>query len=238
MTSSTNYQETFLYFQSHEFFGRQIDFFTQSNLPLLDLHRRPFGPEAADGNGSLYHTFWKSPIAKKWQEQGIESVSVLPVDNILADPFHPPFVSLHETLSADITIRCVERLPSEKMGVLIERHGRVEIIEYCDCEEKIFEGVDHNGRLIHPYGYAGLVLLRLDFMQKASHVQLPLHWVQKTMIYQGHRISFWKGEKFLFDAFPKASSIAVLCSARETCYAPLKEKTGRYGIEAVEKLCQ
>lgn len=240
MTSPANHEETVQYFAQHQHFGKNITCFQQSTLPLLDQNKLPCGIEGADGNGSFYRSFLEANILDSWERMGISSVSLIPVDNPLADPLDPALLSLHESSSAEVTIRCIERnSPEELMGVLIERQGKVEVLEYCEAPPELFRKVQENEQLDFLYAYTGLVLLKFSFIRRVASLDLPLHWVQKMTIHQGRELRFWKGEKYLFDAFAFSRSTAVLCSARQECYAPLKAKEGPNGIGALEKaLCQ
>ncbi|MBX9743941.1 MAG: UTP--glucose-1-phosphate uridylyltransferase [Chlamydiales bacterium] len=240
MTSPENHKETVQYFAQYQHGGKNITCFQQSTLPLLDENKLPCGIEGADGNGSFYRSFVAANLLGAWERQGVSEISLIPVDNCLADPLDPTFLSLHESSSAEVTIRCIERsCPEEAMGVLIERQGKTEVLEYCEAPADLFRKVQENKKLDFLYAYTGLVLLKTSFIKRVASLDLPLHWVQKTTFHQGREVHFWKGEKFLFDAFAFSRSTAVLCSARQECYAPLKAKEGPNGIIAVEKaLCQ
>jgi UDP-glucose pyrophosphorylase len=240
MTSPVNHEETLQYFEKHQYFGKKILFFQQTTLPLLDEKKRPCGIEGADGNGSFYRCFAESGILAAWDHLGVQMATIMPVDNALADPLDPKHLSLHQNSLSEVTIRCIERnAPQEAMGVLVDREGKLEVLEYCDIDPKLLHQVEKDGRPTYLYAYAGLISLNLSFIQRAARFNLPLHWVQKNVQHQGGSHLLWKGEKFLFDAFPMAQSIAVLCSPREECYAPLKTKEGPNGIAAVERtLCQ
>jgi UDP-N-acetylglucosamine pyrophosphorylase len=240
MTSPSNHAETVRYFEESGFFGRNISFFQQSTLPLLDADRLTCGIEGPDGNGSLYRSFVDARLADAWAQLGISTVTIIPVDNALANPLNPALLRVQEQSGSEVAICCIEReAPSEAMGVLIERSGKVEVLEYCDISSEQVGEMEPNGKLAYLYAYTGLVSMKLSFIYKAALIDLPLHWVQKTVIHQGKSWSIWKGEKFLFDAFPFAKSTVVLCRPREACYAPLKTREGPHGIDAVEKaLCQ
>jgi UDP-N-acetylglucosamine/UDP-N-acetylgalactosamine diphosphorylase len=240
MTSPVNHEETVQYFEKHQYFGKKISFFQQTTLPLLDENKRPCGIEGADGNGSFYRCFAESGILAAWSRQGVQIAAIMPVDNALADPLDLKHLSMHQDSLSEVTIRCIERnSPEEAMGVLVDREGKLEVLEYCDIDSKLLYQVERDGRPTYLYAYAGLISLNLSFIQRAALFDLPLHWVQKNVQHQGSSHLLWKGEKFLFDAFPLAQSIAVLCSPREECYAPLKTKEGPNGIDAVERiLCQ
>jgi UDP-N-acetylglucosamine pyrophosphorylase len=120
------------------------------------------------------------------------------------------------------------------MGVLVERGGKIGIVEYCEIDPAEMKAVE-SGQLKYLYAYTGLLALNLSFIRRAAGFEMPLHWVRKEILKDGRKVLAWKGERFLFDAFEEARSIAALCSRREECYAPLKNKEGSNGIEAVER---
>ncbi|MBS0624523.1 MAG: UTP--glucose-1-phosphate uridylyltransferase [Verrucomicrobia bacterium] len=236
MTSPLNHEETVGYFEKNGNFGRKISFFQQSMLPLLDEWKRPLGLEGPDGNGSVYRRFVESGIADQFAKAGVDLVTVTPVDNPLAQPLDVGFISFHRQSKCEVTIRCIERnSPEESMGVLVEREGKIAIVEYCEIDPKEMRAVCEGGRLKYLYAYTGLLALDLAFIRRAAGFEMPLHWVRKEILKEGRKVLAWKGERFLFDAFEGASSIGALCSPREECYAPLKNREGPNGIEAVER---
>ncbi|MCC6128130.1 MAG: UTP--glucose-1-phosphate uridylyltransferase [Chlamydiae bacterium] len=240
MTSQDNHEETIRYFEEHRHFGKKLLFFQQSSLPLLDEQKRPFGLEGADGNGSFYRRFVETGVADAFSKLGIKTVTITPVDNALADPLDPKWLSFHRKTSSEVTIRCIERNgPDELMGSLVQRGDEIQVLEYSEIAPDKLREQTREGKLRYLYAYTGLVCLEMSFIRRVSSLDLPLHWVQKDIQHKGREMCIWKGEKFLFDPFPRAKSIGVLCSPREECYAPLKTKDGPRGIEAVEKaLCQ
>ncbi len=237
MTSALNHQQTVDYFTKMGSFGREIIFFQQSMLPLLDESKRPFGLEGPDGNGSVYRRFVEAGVAAQMEAKGIDLMTVVPVDNALADPVDAKLIFFHRNANVDVTIRTIERcFPDELMGVLVEREGRLGVLEYCDIDLDELKTVNGDCKLKYLYAYSGLVALSLPFIKRAAQIDLPLHWMRKEVLgREGRKVMAWKGERFLFDAFEAASSITALCSPREECYAPLKRKEGINGIQAVEK---
>lgn len=236
MTSQDNHEETIRYFEKQRYFGKKLFFFQQSSLPLLDENKRPIGIDGADGNGSFYRCFVQSGLADTFGQVKIKTVTITPIDNALANPLDPRWLSFHRKNGFEVSVRCIERSEiDESMGALVENDGRICVLEYTEIGSDRMRERTEEGRLKYQYAYTGLVSLEIDFIQRVSSLDLPLHWVQKNR----QEKLIWKGEKFLFDAFPHAKSIGVLCSAREECYAPLKTKDGPSGVEAVEKaLCR
>jgi hypothetical protein len=210
MTSKINHDETVRFFEKNHFFGREIYFFQQTMHPLFDENKKELKLEAPDGNGAVFQAFKASGIAALFEEKKIHAVSILPVDNPLADPNDSLFISHHLSQKNDVTIKCVERLsPQEKMGALVERGGKIEITEYLDLDPDVN----------YIYGNTGILVMDLAFLLKMADIALPFHWVKKKL--DGKIIL--KAEKFIFDALPFASKAGALCYPRQKCYAPIKD---------------
>ena len=212
MTSPLNHDETVRYFQQHNFFGRNIRFFMQDTLPLLDANYHEVG-HGPDGNGGVYKKLVESGILDAWEQQNIDTVLIVPVENVLADPADKTLVTYHREQQADVTIKCIERNPSESMGLLVENHGHLGVAEYITLTEQPTSP---------SYSYTGQLAVSTSFIRRASQFDPPLHWVKKYIPLHGHELPIWKRERFLFDAFHLAKKTSALCFPREMCYAPVK----------------
>ena len=140
-----------------------------------------------------------SGLLDQFEQSGIETLIITPVENPLADPADGRLLGFHRQSGADVTIKCVERVKGESMGALTENG----IIEYFDIEDDDY-----------PFSYMGQVALSIDFVRKAAKLDLPFRWVKKN--------SAWKRERLLFDAFGCAEKIEALCYSRNACYGPIK----------------
>lgn len=228
MTSPLNHRETVSFFEKHRHFGREIFFFQQETLPLLDEKRNTIEiqpgtlAQGPDGNGSIYRSFARAGLLDLFQKRNIDVVAVVPVENPLAHPADPALFDFHRSQGADATIKCVGRLSSdEKMGALCLRDGKIEIVEYIDLirSQRYF------------YSNAGMMSLSLSFLAAMASVNLPLHWVWKTIVLRGEEMGVWKRERFLFDALAFANKVEALSYPREMCYAPLKSLEQLQGIQ-------
>lgn len=205
MTSPLNHKETVEFFQSHQFFGRKIFFFSQSLLPLLDEEKNPLPIQGPDGNGSVFQAFMASGLGEQFEKLGVDLLTIVPVENPLADPADVKLVGYAREGKADVVLKCVERKsPQESMGSLVERGGRIEVVEYID--------LDPAAKYV--YAYTGMMAIRLSFFRQMAEVDLPLHWVRKQ--------NLWKREKFIFDILPFAKKVLALSYPRSQCYAPIK----------------
>ena len=209
MTSPLNHSQTVDFFEKHRFFEREVHFFQQGLLPMLDKKKRPIGILAPDGNGSVFKSFVDSGIATLFESIGIDLVSIVPVENLLANPADPVFISYLRKKNADAAVKCIERKAGDApMGALVEREGRIEILEYTEADRC----------MEYRYSYTGMIAMKHSFMKRMAKIELPLHWVWKK---EGDSFA-WKGERFIFDALPYATRAEALCYPREEIYAPLK----------------
>jgi UDP-N-acetylglucosamine/UDP-N-acetylgalactosamine diphosphorylase len=246
MTSPENHNQTVDFFQQHDFFGLtpdQVDFFPQTTLPILDewgeLIRDHHGEviTGPDGNGSVFEAFVTSGLKDKWVNQGVRIVNFVPVDNPLADPFDSEFVGYLNAGEFDLAVKAIFRVdPSERVGVLVERDGKVQVVEYTELSEAEKFARDEKGDLIHRC--ANITLLALN-INKISAVDLPLHLAHKAIATpldpKPLTPNAWKFEKFIFDIFPLIERIGVLVYPRNECFAPLKNFSGEDSIETVQK---
>ncbi len=211
MTSPLNHEETVEFFAKHENFGREIYFFQQEMQPFLDEKKRPLkGAPAPNGNGSVFASFVKAGLHEVFMQKGIDLVTIVPVENPLADPADRSLIQYARLKGSDAVIKCVLReSPSESMGAIVEREGRLEVLEYTDLDPSVS----------YVYSNTGMMAMKLSFLCQMAKVDLPVHWVKKSI--PGTKKWGWKGEKFIFDCFP-FGEISALCYSKKDCYAPLK----------------
>jgi hypothetical protein len=222
MTSPLNYKETVDFFQQKQFFGRNVSFFQQSLLPFLGSDRKPLEHLAPDGNGSLFKSFAESGLLDRFEGFGIDLVSIVPIENILADPADPVFISFARDSGADAIVKCIERKAGDPpMGALVTREGRLEIVEYTEAD----------AHTEYRYCYTGMMAMKLSFLKQMAAIDLPLHWVWKKA---GKEFA-WKGERFIFDALPYAGKAEALLFPKSQIYAPLKS---RENLEELARICK
>ncbi len=249
MTSKQNYDEINKFFNDNNFFGldkTQVFFFKQDDLYLLDEEGNPFLDKMGNlakgpgGNGTALRHFVKSGVFKKFQDMGIKYLNFVLVDNPLADPFDAEFLGFHEKTGADVLIKCCKRLnANELVGTYVMHHNQVKVIEYSEFPK---------GENIDKYFLINLSLFSftMDFINKVSSVDLPLHLAHKANSYMNNngnvvdpsKPNSWKFEEFIFDVLPYAKKVKALLFPREVCFAPLKNATGPDSLESVQKAMQ
>ncbi len=228
MTSTSNHQVIEDYLEKNGYFGlkkSQVHLFMQDNAPFLNdegdwfLDSSGSFAQGPDGNGHSLRKLVEAGICKKWKEQGIESLIVLPIENPLADPFDAALCGDHALKNREATLKAIERSdPHEKVGVLVSSKGKLAVQEYSELPDH-FEA---------PLAHIGLFCFSLSFVEKVAQIELPWHLARKS--YGDQKI--WKFERFLFDVLVHTQKSGVLVYPREEVYAPLKN------LENLEKVQQ
>lgn len=255
MTSETTHERTNKYFFESNFFGlpqKYISFFSQSSLPLLNDDQQPVITQngnpltAPDGNGLFFLHLAASGILDQWKKSGIEYITVLPVDNSLADPFSAELIGLHRQQKSDISIVTIERSdPKENVGIIVEKNGRLSVVEYSEIafEERIAH--DNDNHLKYPLANISFFAFSLSFLEqmaKQGSSMMPLHKIKKqTTALQQQLLGgdapqeLWKSEYFIFDLLAFTDKTSALLLDREDCFYPLKNGNGDYGPTGVQK---
>lgn len=252
MTSSINEEETKQFFKENHFFGmeeKDLDFFTQPNLPVLDnqgslfLESKCKIAKAPDGNGSSLQAFYKSGVFSKWKQRGIRYLLFILIDNPLADPFDKELVGMAADLKSDVTIKCVQRIdPDEKVGVFIQDQDKTKVVEYSEFPKDLYEAKE-NGAFLFPYANISYFCFDLNFIESLANINLPMHLAFKSVpIYSREKEAIiinkepfaWKFEKFIFDVLPYAK-VDLLLEERKFCYSPLKNKEGKASLKTVQE---
>ncbi len=252
MTSSLNDTATRNFFLEHNHLGLrhdQLSFFQQGNLPFLDQRGDLFldAPgsiaQGPDGNGDTLRYFFASGIWENWQQQGVECVNVILIDNPLADPFDAELIGTLHVQKCDLCVKALKReSPKEKLGVLVRIKDQVHVIEYSEMTPEDMEATVEGGALKYPCGNISLFAVSMNFVERVSQLELPLHKAFKALPFLDQEGSLvkpvepngWKFEKFIFDTFPFAT-VEVVLYPRHHCFAPLKNKSGHDSPDEVRR---
>ncbi len=247
MTSPANHKATLQFFEEHAHFGLppdQLSFFSQGVLPFLDTDGHLFlsAPDTLaqgpDGNGSALQAFYQSGLWSQWERQGIKYLTLLLVDNPLADPFDAELIGCCQAEHADAIIKSTFRLDEqERVGVVALEKDLPIIVEYTEMPPEEYQKRNSRGDLSYACANIGLFCLTMEFVKRVvlSQTPFPLHKAFKTtpMLNQMGKIvlptepNAWKFERFIFDMLPLSKKTHVIVYPRDTCFAPLKNKEGR-----------
>jgi len=185
MTSHATHEKTVEYFV-----GRDVAIFQQESLPLLD--GEGIYP---NGNGKALSYFYNSPCFKDWQEQGIDYLSVMPIDNPLVEPLD------YSDGTEDLIVKVVKTHPGDKLG-RVQKGKTLTIKEYFETKEET------------DFGFTGFFACSFDWIKRVANVELPEHKIEKL----GHHHI----EYFIFDLFPFAKNYKLIEIDRKKSFHPIK----------------
>lgn len=216
MLSSENETQIREFFQRKKDFGHRLFFFIQEEELFSDGVGERLVP---NGNGSVFYSLKKSKILEEWEKTGIEYLSVVNIDNPLADPLHAGLIEMAKKNDADVVIGAIEREEGLLMGAIDDEKQMLRVIEYSEVEK----GKSYR------YAYMGQMVFALPFFKKMAGKKLKTHAVKKIV----NGTSIKRRETFLFDALEWALKGKLFCMPRENCYAPIKE---RGDVKTVEQI--
>ncbi len=230
ITSEENHDAIAQFLQEKKL-GELATLVVQGEAPFLDDHgnwilkengKLATGP---DGNGYALHLLQKNGILKKWKAAGIEEITIVPIDNPLADPVDPILIGYHASHPADVTVKVITRQNSEeKVGIMVRKNNRIEVREYSELPAI---------NLKQPcLAHIGLFALNLSFAERVSTEEFPWHLARKQN--SATKQMIWKFERFIFDMLPFADKTNLLLYPREDVYAPLKNAAGEKSLATVQ----
>ncbi|MGR3912275.1 MAG: UTP--glucose-1-phosphate uridylyltransferase [Candidatus Rhabdochlamydia sp.] len=235
-TSQSHYPWIMNYLETHHFFHlvrESITVIVQEEAPLLNGEGNWFLREngmlalAPNGNGSSLKLLEEKGVLAKWESLGISALSIIPIDNLLANPIDPILLGYHTHHALDVTLKVITREhPDEKMGVIVLKDQKIQVQEYSELP---LEARNHTY-----FAHIGLLTLSLSFARKVSKASLPWHFCLKKDPFTEGMVG--KFEQFLFDILPSSEKTSLLLYPRKEVYAPLKNKTGEHGLDSVQQL--
>lgn len=247
MTSSATHQETVDFFEAQKFFGLDRDsvhFFQQGSMPAVDqdsgkllLADKASLCLSPDGHGGLVTALKSSGLLAKMADSGIEHFFYHQVDNPTVIMCDPELIGVHAARESQLTTRVVRKTgPMEKMGVLVEINGRIEIIEYSELNEEQASRHDDNDQWIFWAGNTAIHVFSRAFFEELTSdgCQLELHLASKKVPHiddAGQPVepsspNANKFERFIFDALPLAKNALIVEGVREREFNPVKNAEG------------
>lgn len=145
MTSALNHDETTKFFKDNKYFGGEASsfiFFQQAVIPAVNTegkiimkshHELQLSP---NGNGGFFEAVNTNRIVKS-HIQKTEYVQVIGVDNVLNKILDPLQIGFMATRGLEASLKCCgKRDPSEKVGVVLKKNGKYDIVEYSELSEE------------------------------------------------------------------------------------------------------
>lgn len=252
MTSPQNHAETAAFFERHDSFGvERLRLFVQGEMPAVDrasgrilLAERDRVALSPDGHGGTIRALDRCGALAEMAKGGIRTIFYLQVDNPLIAIGDAGFLGLHRRAGAEMSSKVVRKTePAEKVGLVVVRDGRQEMIEYSDLPDQLAERRAADGGLELWAGSIALHLIDVAFAARLAGGggRLPFHRALKPVPYVDELGSpvdpivanAVKFEQFIFDALPLAERALVVETDRETEFEPLKNASGPASPETV-----
>jgi len=245
MTSDVNDAATREHFATQNFFGlnpEDVTFFTQGMWPALDLQGRIMMDQpghifmSPDGHGGTLSALDKRGCLADMERRGIETVFFFQVDNPLIEIADPAFIGVHCAQQADLSVKlCAKREPLEGLGVVVERDGRFEMVEYTELTHDQAHQLTAEGELYFKYGSVAIHLFSYEFLKAEATCDMPLHIAYKKIpvcdatgkVVKPESNNGCKFEKFIFDVLPDAKRVVNLAFDRAEEFSPVKNADGK-----------
>lgn len=192
LTSPITYNETADYVK-----GKGVDLFTKRVYPT-----ECGNGVSPEGNGALFESVVLSPKWDEWKD--LDLISVIAIDNPLADPLDPELLSTDKELAV---VGVARDKTEEKLGVLCRNHDSLAVREYFTLKKDGLEGL----------GYAGSFCAKPSFFKRVAGKELPFYRVAKKK-----QVFF---ERLVIDGFIYAESFDVIEKDRAKSFFPIKEKS-------------
>ena len=238
MTNKENDLQTQEFFRNNNYFGypkNRIIFFTQNEIPVLDLNGKILLEEkykikkAANGNGDVFEALSKNNIINKLDNEGIEYISFMGIDNILANPIDYIFLGMMDYKKYQVASKSIfKENAMEKSAVFCKRKNRPYILGYDKISKELSEEKAKNGEFLYRDCNALAHLMTLKAVKQVIQKDLPYHRVfRKTnaLNQKGESViqDSFKFEKFIFDAFSYFEDMLVLRIEKDE-FAPIKNR--------------
>lgn len=251
MTSGPTRGPTQKFFEEHDYFGlpkENVVIFEQGVLPCISnegkilMETKSRVAVAPDGNGGIYQALITSDVRTDMRKRGIEHVHAYCVDNCLAKVADPAFIGFAASKRVDIATKVVrKRKANEPVGLIIQKDGKPDVIEYSEIDKGMAEEKDGHNEDILKFRAANIVqhyysFEFLDTIQEWAH-KLPHHVAKKKITYMDtekgeivkpEKPNGIKLEQFIFDVFPFVAMDKFACMEvdRKEEFSPLKNAAG------------
>ena len=249
MTSTNNYFDTIDFFEHNNYFGydrNNITFFTQDNLPIIDVNGKLVLSEiykinvASNGNGNLFSSLKKANLIKSMEQRNIQWLFVGGVDNVLLDPLDPIFIGYTIESKCEIGSKTLFKSnPSDVSWIFARRDNKPAIVDCENFTEELSRITDGKGNYLYRETNMLAHLFSLNSINKMSTIKLSYHRAFRKnafVNYEGMKQipegpNVYKFEQFVFNAFSYFDNIALLRVNKEEEFAPIKDFNGPYNPE-------
>jgi UDP-N-acetylglucosamine/UDP-N-acetylgalactosamine diphosphorylase len=197
---------------------------------------------APDGNGGLYQALITSGAVSDMKKRGIKHIHAYCVDNCLVRVADPTFIGFAASKSVDIATKVVrKRSAHEAAGVVLQKNGRPDVVEYSEIDKETAEARDPKNPALLKFRAANIVnhYYSFDFLESIPKWarDLPHHIAKKKIPHvntetgetiKPEKPNGIKMEQFVFDCFAFLTMDKFACQEvrREDDFSPLKNAPG------------
>lgn len=232
MTSKTVHQSTMSSFQREAFFGippKDVWFFPQDSLPILDQQDQPLPQSSPTGHGGFLEALKKHDLITRLKERQIEYLFYFQYPNVLEKIFDPVLLGYHHEGGFEVTTKAISKYaPEEKMGRCVEIDNKLNIVEYYFIREMNKDNWTNSV----PASIATHIW-NISFLEKCikENVTLPYyklpHHAEASRNFTGFKL-----EQFIFDLLPYSIKNGLVVVNREEEFAPVKTLSGPDSLES------
>ena len=249
MTSINNYFDTIQFFNQNNYFGydrNNVTFFTQDNLPIIDVNGKLILSEiykvnlASNGNGNLFSALRKANLIDVMEHKHLQWLFVGGVDNVLLNPLDPILIGYTISTGYEIGSKTLfKENPSDISWVFARRDNKPAIVDCENFAEELSKITDEKGNYLYRETNMLAHLFSLNAIKKMSTIKLSYHRAFRKNAFVNEEgmkqvpdgPNVYKFEQFVFNAFSYFDNIALLRVNKEEEFAPIKDFNGPYNPE-------
>ena len=249
MTSTNNYFDTINFFEQNNFFGydrNNIIFFTQDNMPIIDLNGKLVLSEifkiniASNGNGNMFSALKKANLISNMEQKKLQWLFIGGIDNVLLDPLDPIFIGYTINSKCEVGSKTLfKKDPKSLAWVFARKEHKPSIVDCENFTEELCKITNSEGKFLYRETNMLAHLFSIKAIKKISSVNLPYHRAFRKNAFvndEGMKQvpdnpNIYKFEQFVFDAFEYFDNIALLRVDEEKEFAPIKDFNGPYNPE-------
>ena len=252
MTSTYNDKQTKEFFSIKNFFDYPKDsvfFFTQSELPLIDISgnlilEEPYKiKEVSNGNGDVFKSMKNNKIIDNMNNKNIKWVFFSGIDNIILEIVDPLLLGITINDNCKIASKTLlKKDASAKDWVFARKNSKPAIINSCHFNSIMKEAKDKNGNYLYRDINMLAHLFSISAIELLSTKNLPYHRAFKKNTFVNEEgmkqvpdsPNTFKFENFIFDAFEFFDNISLLRVKEEEEFAPIKDFNGIHNPEVAQ----
>ena len=249
MTSTSNYFDTIQFFELNNYFGydrNNIIFFTQDNLPVIDVNGKLVLSEiykiniASNGNGNIFSSLRKANLISNMEQKNLQWLFVGGVDNVLLNPLDPIFIGYTIASGYEIGSKTLFKSnPADRSWIFARKDKKPAIVDCENFAEELSKITDSNGNYLYRETNMLAHLFSLNSIKKLSNIKLSYHRAFRKNAFvndEGMKQvpdgpNIYKFEQFVFNSFSYFDDIALLRVDEEKEFAPIKDFNGPYNPE-------